>query len=455
MRRIFLTLAFCATCLCACSQKIVESAGWRDVVLQPQDTGVQPMTGLVLWPDEARNRNAQYGKTIQLEFSYCLPCKVVTGRADDGTILYDWSWFENLLADVAGRGHQLIARFRYEYPSGRDVDGNRGTTAVPQYIKQLPDYKETYAANPGGDGPTWYADWSNAELQRFTLQFYADFAQRYAKDPRLAFVEVGFGHWAEYHIYGSTYNLGHNFPSMEFQKRFFEHLDTVMCDIPWAVSIDASSAGHSPVTTDAQLMALQFGLFDDSFMHKNHEIGSGDGYNEQCWNKIGRGTRWQTGVCGGEISYYSDNDQRNFLNPAGMYGHTWAEQSAKYHITFMIANDAPHGGVATPDLFRAGSMATGYRFVVKQCETNGQATRLLVCNEGVAPLYRDAFFAVGGVRSETSLKGLLPGQELRIEIPAAGSDIHIESDYILPSQSIGFASLFDFSPNGRYQETGE
>ena len=122
-----------------------------------------------------------------------------------------------------------------------------------------------------------------------------------------------------------------------------------------------------------------------------------------------------------------------------MYGHTWAEQAAKYHITFMIANDSPHGGVATPELFRAGSMATGYRFVVKQCQTNGQATRLLVCNEGVAPLYRDAYFAVGGVRSETSLKGLLPGQELRIEIPAAGSDIHIESDYILPSQSIGFS----------------
>ena len=145
---------------------------WQQVALERKITGVQPMTGLVLWPDEARSRNAEYGKTIQLEFSYCLPCKVVTGCTDDGTIIYDWSWFDRLLDDVAGRGHQLIARFRYEYPSGRDVDGNRGTTAVPQYVKQLPDYKETYSANPGGDGPTWYADWSNSELQGFTLQFY-------------------------------------------------------------------------------------------------------------------------------------------------------------------------------------------------------------------------------------------------------------------------------------------
>lgn len=418
---------------------------WQQVALDRQITGVQPMTGLVLWPDEARSRNAEYGQTIQLEFSYCLPCKVVTGCNDDGTIQYDWSWFDHLLDDVAGRGHQLVARFRYEYPSGSDVDGSRGTTAVPQYIKQLQDYKETYSANPGGDGPTWYADWSNSELQRFTLQFYADFAQRYAHDPRLAFVEVGFGHWAEYHIYGTKYQLGSNFPSMDFQKRFLEHLDTVMAGIPWAISIDASSADHSPVVADESLMALHFGLFDDSFMHKSHEIGTTDGYNEQCWNAIGRGVRWQRGVCGGEISYYSSNDQKNFLSPNGLYGHTWAEQAAKYHITFMIANDAPHGGVATPMLFREASMATGYRFVVKQCQTNGSITRLLVTNQGVAPLYRDAWFAIDDIRSATSLRGLLPGQELWVEIPAVpaadGQDIHIESDCILPSQSIEFETL--------------
>ena len=420
-----------------------QAQSWRPVALKSEITHPQPMTGLVLWPDEARDRHAEYGQTIQLEFSYCLPCKVVTGCRDDGTILYDWSWFDNLLDDVAGRGHQLIARFRYEYPSGRDVDGNRGTTAVPQYIKELPDYTETYAANPGGDGPTWYADWSNTELQRFTLQFYTDFAKRYAHDARLAFVEVGFGHWSEYHIYGTKYELGKNFPSFAFQKRFFEHLDTVMAGIPWAVSIDASSADHSPVAADKDLMSIQFGLFDDSFMHKTHEIGTGDGYNEQCWNKIGRGTRWQKGVCGGEISYYSSNDQKNFLNPEGLYGHTWTEQAAKYHITFMIANDAPHGGIATPERFRAASMATGYRFVVKDCQTDGANTRITVRNEGIAPIYRDAWFSIDETLSTTSLKGLLPGQEITIQIPAApntGSDIRIVSDFILPQQTIQFES---------------
>ena len=421
-----------------------QARKWRTVALKSAITHPQPMTGLVLWPEEARRRHADYGQTIQLEFSYCLPSKVVKGCEADGTIVYDWSWFDRILDDVAGRGHQLIARFRYEYPSSRDVDGNRGTTAVPDYIKQREDYSETFASNPNDDGPTWYADWTNAELQRFTLQFYTDFARRYAHDARLAFLEVGFGHWSEYHIYGTKLELGRNFPSKAFQKQFFEHMDSVMADIPWAVSVDAGDNRYSPVAADSSLMALTFGSFDDSFMHKSHELSSGGGFNERCWNAIGKGIRWQKGVCGGEISYYTPNEQKLFLSPDGLYGHTWAEQAAKYHITFMIANDAPRGGVATPERFREGSMATGYRFVVKGCETDGKTTRLLVANEGVAPLYRDAWFAVGDRRSAMSLRGLLPGEESLIEIPAAtnanGSNVQIVSDCILPRQTIEFAA---------------
>jgi hypothetical protein len=415
---------------------------WHDVALKRQITHPQPMTGLVLWPDEAKDRDETYGTSITLEFSYCLPCKVVTGCQQDGTIQYDWKWFDALLADVSSRGHQLVARFRYEYPSGTDVDGKKGTTAVPQYIKEREDYHETYASNPGGDGPTYYADWSNEELKRFTLQFYTDFCKRYSHDNRLAFLEVGFGHWSEYHTYGTDVQFGVNFPTKEYQKQFFSHMSEVCDGLPWLVSIDASDDEYSPVVADDELMALQFGLFDDSFMHKDHEIGSKDGYNEECWNAIGKGERWQTGVCGGEISYYKDSDQKNFLNPAGMYGHTWEEQAEKYHITFMIANDAPRGSYGTAARFREATMATGYRLAVKQCQTDGEKTRLLVTNEGVAPLYRDAWFAIGDVRSKKSLVGLLPGYEMEVDIAAVpnadGSDIRVVSDNILTGQEIEF-----------------
>lgn len=439
--------------LLACAICAVKSlAGdWNSVALKRSVTGVQPMTGLVLWTDNAKNRFTAYGASHALEYSYVAPCKVVTGCADDGTIQYDWSYLENLLNDIKSRNHQAVLRFFYVYPGEKMVDDNKGTTAVPAYIKALPDYHETYK-NVKGDGETWYADWSNSELKRFTKQFYTDFAARYGSDPRIAFIEVGFGHWAEYHIYdsnGTDIQFGKNFPTKEYQKEFFLHLSEVM-PIPWAISIDAASDDYTPFTNDSELQSLHFGLFDDSFMHQNHEIGSKDGYNEECWNAMGK-DRWQTGVCGGEISYYKSSDQKNFTNPAGMYGHTWEEMARKYHISFMIANDNPGGKNSwnNPTRFKECSMVAGYHFVVTDCRTDGTATKITVENKGVAPIYRDAYFAVGGVRSEQSLKGLLPGASLEVVVSAPlmtdskGTLVNapeIVSDYILDTQKIEYDS---------------
>ena len=98
-------------------------------------------------------------------------------------------------------------------------------------------------------------------------------------------------------------------------------------------------------------------------------------------------------------------------------------------------------------------MATGYRFVVRECLTNGKLTRLRVANEGVAPIYRDAWFVVGSVRSSTSLSGLLPGQEVELEIAAVpkadGSDVQIQSDFILPCQTIEFEAGLKTDPAKR------
>ena len=428
MKTIIAILASLPIFLSACTP--TDDGSFRPVHIKSKVDAVQPATGLVLWSDNAEDRNATYGKSISLEYAYCLPCKVVTGKQGE-TVQYDWSSFDGWLDEVASRNHQAVVRFRYEYPGDESVDGNPGTTAVPAYIKALPDYHETY--NENEDGETWYADWTNTELQWFTKQFYADFNARYGQDPRIAFLELGFGHWSEYHIFGTELDPGVNFPSEAYQKEFLTYVDGVL-DIPWAISIDA--ADNSPVVDDDQLMTLGFGLFDDSFMHAEHE---GD-YNEECWDAIGAGTRWQTGPCGGEISYYTSADQKNFLNPAGMYGVTWKQAATKYHISFMIANDAPRGTYGTAKRFKEAALECGYHFQLTKLSTDGEKTRAEITNTGVAPIYRDAFLAVGGVRSEESLKGLLPGETRQIVIEKAtdGRDVTIESDFILPGQTIQF-----------------
>ena len=426
------------------------AADWKTISIDSHVSNVQPMTGLVLWPDEAEDRFKTYGKSHSLEFSYVAPCKVVKGCDDDGTIQYDWSYLDDLLDEIKSRNHQAVLRFFYEYPGEKMVDNEPGTSAVPAYIKARSDYHDV-SKKVKGDGITHYADWSNSELKRCTKQFFTDFSKRYETDPRIAFVEVGFGHWSEYHIYdenGVDIKFDENFPSKEYQKEFFLHITKVMANIPWAISIDAADDDYTPFTKDKDLQKLEFGLFDDSFMHEGHEKSSGDGYNESCWNAMGK-ERWKTGVCGGEISYYEDSDQEKFTNPSGMYGHTWEEQSKKYHITFMIANNNPSGknSYNTASRFKECSMATGYHFVVTGCQSDGTQTKITVKNTGVAPLYRDAYFAIGSIRSSETLRGLLPEESKEIIIDAAlESDNNgkantkpvIVSDYILDSQTIEY-----------------
>ncbi len=404
-----------------------------------------PLKGIVLWADQARE-HPELRQVVSLEFAYVTPSSVVLGVEADGAIRYDWTSFERILDDIASRGDQAIIRFRYEYPNGKTAEypGIRGATGVPRHVKAMRGYRETFSPNPGGDGPTWYADWSHKGLMDFTLRFYADFAARYDGDSRLAFFEVGFGHWAEYHISGTPVRLGVNFPSREFQTSLMKLLDGAMRQTPWCVSIDSAQAKYSDLARDPALGALGFGLFDDSFMHEEHEISSGDGHNERCWRAFGP-DRWRRAPCGGEISYYSKRDQRRFLDPGGLYGVTWEAAAAKYHMTFIIANDSLDGPFATPERMRSATRACGYRFRLVRFAAENGAVTVEIANDGVAPAYHDIRPSLDGVAAGTSLRGLGPGETRVFRIvppsapgPDAAKRLKLVSSKLLPGAEIPF-----------------
>ena len=419
----------------------------RSVALKKEIESLEPMKGIVFWPDQAKSQKNLQG-SISLEFSYCLPCAVVKGKTDD-KIDYDWSSFEKMLDDIASRGHQAIVRFRIEYPSETITNAPNctekvvGATAVPNYIKANKSYTETYSEDPGGDGPTYYADWSNKELQWFYKQFYTDFSAKYDKDPRIAFVQAGFGHWAEYHIYGTTLKLDTNFAGKGYQSEFLTHLDSLFKETPWSISIDAADKKYTPIAGNKTLLGLKFGLFDDSFMHKEHDISQGDGDNEKNWQTMGT-DRWQTSPAGGEISYYEDKDQHEFLNPAGLYGVTWEDAAAKYHMTYVIGNDAPEGKYATKERVYEASSYAGYKFEVTGYAVNKISAAVRVKNIGIAPLYHNAYVTVNGVRSDKSLKGLLPGEEATFSVAgltigdSESPEVSITSDKLLKGATIPY-----------------
>ena len=424
----------------------------RSVALNKSIETLEPMKGIVFWPDQAKSQKDLQG-AISLEFSYCLPCAVVTGERG-GIISYDWSSFESLLNDIKSRGHQAIVRFRLEYPgetiknAPNCTENIKGATAVPNYFMTVSNYHETFSENPGGDGPTYYADWSSPALQWFYKQFYADFAAKYDKDPRIAFVQAGFGHWAEYHIYGTKLELGTNFPTKDYQTQFLMHLDTLFKETPWNISIDAADKAYTPIAGNKTLLALGFGVFDDSFMHEKHDISQGEGDNEKNWIALDT-TRWTTSPAGGEISYYEDKDQHEFLNPAGLYGVTWEKAAEKYHMTYVIGNDAPEGKYATKSRVYEASSYAGYKFEITGYTVNGISAAVRVKNIGIAPLYHNAYVTVKGVRSNTSLKGLLPGKETTytisgITIADGESPVPtITSDKLLDGTTIPYKASLD------------
>jgi len=385
------------------------------VPLKSRITRVQPMTGIVLWTTSEHNHT----DAIQLEYSYMKYGDIVARRGE-----YNWGAMDRLLADVAARGHQAIVRFYFVYPGH--------VTTVPAYIKTIPDYHEVTGKSEGKS--TSFADWSHPELKRFALEFYEKLASRYDDDARLAFVETGFGLWAEYHIYDGPMKLGKTFPDKPFQATFARRLAEVFRKTPWLISVDAADASRAPFTAERELLKLPFGVFDDSFLCRQHaEV------NELDWNSMGR-DRWKRAPAGGEFSYYTGHDQKQALAASGPHGISFEKAAADFHITFMIGDAQPR--YQPMERVQAAGLACGYKFHVVAFEASPLNSRVKVANTGVAPIYHDAFLAVNGVRASRSLKGLLPGESRIDEIGAGGTlpKLTIACDRLVPGQTIEFAA---------------
>ena len=387
------------------------------VTLKSEVKNVLPMTGIVLW-SESSNASSQK-EYIQLEFAYMLYNQVCKEKD-----VYDWSPMDKLLAQVAARGHQLVVRFRYSYVGKQ--------CAVPDYIKRWPGYEETSGKSEGKT--TYFPDWRCEELQRFHLDFHKRFAERYDNDPRLAFVQTGFGLWAEYHIYDGPMVLGKTFPSKNFQATFFKEMDKYFENTTWSISIDAADSYYSPLEAQPDLLKLRFGNFDDSFMHKTHNE-----YNRDCWIFFGL-NRYKKAPCGGEFSYYSDYDQAHCLDKAGMYGRVFEDEVAKYHMTYIIGNDQP--GYQSMSRIKEASMSMGYKYEILDYRIKDNKAAVLIKNIGVAPIYRDAYVAIGSHTGSYSLAGLMPGKTAWVLIEGEGVNAaekpRIVCDHLVSGQKIEY-----------------
>jgi len=399
--------------------------GYTKIALQSEITNVQPMTGIVLWDNHPVWRSSNkdsMANAISLEYSYLSINEIVSSEG-----VYNWDYVEDKLDAITARNHQAIFRLYYTYV-GRE-------TTVPDYIKALPSYNETQGMSE--QQLTYFPDWSNSTLQAFTKEFHTQFAQRYNNDNRIAFLQLGFGLWGEYHIYDGPMQLGVTFPSKAYQTEFLQHVNAVYTTLPWSISIDAFNDEFSPVLESLQ--SLNFGLFDDSFMQEQHS-----GYNERAWNAFNYEQRYKTVPFGGEFSYEAPDDQANVLIPnTGAYGFSYEEFASKFRISYMIGNDVYTTGTANEQSIariKEASVFSGFELSISSFATNDSNAEVVVTNTGIAPIYYDAYVTVNSVRASESLKGLLPNAAKKYFVASGGSTpvLRIESDYILGSQEIEF-----------------
>lgn len=387
------------------------------IALQSEIKNVQPMTGIVLWTDNSRVESKK--EYIQLEYAYMLYNQVCKEKD-----VYDWTPMDNLLDEVASRGHQLVVRFRYSYVGKQ--------CSVPDYIKEWPGYEETVGKSEGRT--TYFPDWRCEELQRFHLEFHKRFAERYDNDPRLAFVQTGFGLWAEYHIYDGPFKIGQTFPSKEFQAKFFREMENYFKSTTWSISIDAADPTYSPLSAQKDLLDIRFGNFDDSFMHESHNE-----YNRDCWLFFGL-DRYKKAPCGGEFSYYSTYDQQHCLDKAGMYGRVFEDQVAEYHMSYIIGNDQPN--YQSMDRIKEASIAMGYSYEILDYRVKGNEAAVLIKNIGVAPIYRDTYVSINGNKGSYNLKDLMPDRSVWVVIKGDGvsSDAkpQIVSEHLVKGQKIEY-----------------
>ena len=450
-RTIFLAVSLTALLGFSCQSERTQSLvsdnakdAFKAIPLNSTISQVQPMTGIVYWADE--DDDLLKTAPIQLEFSHIYYDEIVSVKGQ-----YNWQCIDDLLDKIKDRGHQAVIRFT-DISGGTSQICDPGKkkkledTSVPAYVKKSNGYAETKKKVQGNN--LFLTNWKHPELRSFVLDFFKEFATRYDKDSRIAFVQVGFGIWSEYHLDPYQPKLDVDFPDRDFQKTFIEHLNTHFKETLWMISLDAHEPKRTPFATDEKLIGIPFGIFDDSFLDKNYTR------KQVRWNVFGS-ERWKTNPIGGEFA----NDVRKLksLYTSAPYEVTFDSLSSTMHTTFMLGSPKyKDGGGWKPfdsQLVLKSGQKFGYQFKILKFGYNAVKSFVTVQNVGNAPIYYDAYVAVCNELAPTncstmenikqdvkSLIRMLPNETRDFDIDRGGNNLilKIESKRLVPGQKIGY-----------------
>jgi len=369
-----------------------------------------PLKGLVPY---ASDTNVHFPHSM--EFNYVGFADLVKGYDE-----FDWQPMEDLLNEIAGRGHQAVFRIYLEYPAKTNIipkflidDGlkvhkylNTNTQPFPPATVETPDYEDK-------------------NLRRALKNFIAVFGKKYDGDPRIGFITAGLlGTWGEWH----TYPKEELFASKTVQAEVMDAYEAAFKITPVLLRYPAGEDTWGKASNANR----PFGYHDDSFAWATLDTGKEDDdwFYIPALKQAGSAAleKWKTHPIGGEIrpeawgkvfdEKPNDKNIQNFRKCVDQTHASWLMDSGLFE-------KKPHKERKRRAETEVQHM--GYEFhvpAISVLSDNGTLKiQLELENRGVAPFYYDwkpeyGLIVDGKIvktsASQGAITGLLPGDQPRL-----------------------------------------
>jgi hypothetical protein len=318
----------------------------------------------------------------------------------------DFAKFDDLLARARKAGQKLAFRIMCAGTS-------RDYMYVPQWLRDKGCKGFEYQS--GGRGPKhWVPDMDDPIFQSAHFRLIEELGNRYDGHPDLDLVDIGsVGLWGEWHMSGT----GVDVPSLETRLAIINTYLKAFPKTPKVMLIgDLEGMKHATCNGSgwrADCMG-DMGGFSGTWNHMEHS------YPPQI-EKSGAAEVWKAAP----VAFESCWDMRKWKQE-GWDIHYIFDYALDYHVSYHNNKSAriPEGTRHEVERFLR---KMGYRLVLRQMEHKKVAARgsslpvsMVWENVGVAPPYRDYLLALRLTHvnsketfvlvSETSIKGLLPGE---------------------------------------------
>jgi hypothetical protein len=403
------------------------------------DFPLNPMKGFVAWGESPDLEN--YSEPYSMIYARLYWAQVERKKGS-----FEWEEFESdWNFDKAIGNRKIVLRVVLDNPN-EHLEGS--SMEIPEWLFDETDGAGTHYDNPNlGEG--FSPDYASPALIEEHKRFIAALGERYDKDPRIAFVQIGsLGHWGEWHTWPQGTG---DFPKYAIAEKYIRHYTSAFKNK--LLMVRRPLAIHSGLPT--------LGLFNDAL---GDDSATGDqswtfwierGYKSE-WDKAKHPAMksgwWKSACSGGELAAHKDGPRHWFEGDA----FTMLLNQVKECHTSWIGPSGP-GLIRNPVKYQPKIdtlvSTLGYRFVIEKavCSVIPKAggkldLELSISNTGVAPFYYKWPFEVSISTVETGIvhSAIVDSVDIRSWVPgktATQSSIRFPKELSDGDYEVGIAIL--------------